>query len=223
MAEETKEKEEKENYFIKLSKIAGETEKKGSLNLTYMSWAVAWAELKKVYPKSNYVVHENENGMPYFADETGAFVKVTVRVIRNGPTMESDDFIPEHTVLLPVMDYSNKSIQKEKLTVMDINKAIQRALVKAIAMHGLGLYVYKGEDLPEDTEKPAQKPQNASQTQNKSVSKPKADDSLNKQVEAPCICSTCDAAISAKVRDYSINKYGVTLCFDCQQNYGKEE
>ena len=54
-----------------------------------------------------------------------------------------------HTTYLPVMDYANKSIKIESINTFDINKSIQRALAKAIAMHGMGLYVFRGEDIPE--------------------------------------------------------------------------
>lgn len=110
-------------------------EKKG---LKYLSWAWAWDQLKKHYPDSTYKVYEDENGWIYHTDGRTAWVKVGVTV-RGMETVE----------YLPVMDYRNNSIPLEKITSTDVNKAIQRALVKAIARHGLGLYVYAGEDLPE--------------------------------------------------------------------------
>ena len=116
-----------------------ETAQKGPMKLTYASWAEAWGVLKGLHPTANFKVHENKEGLPYFMSDLpmmGAFVKVTVKV--EGL---------EHTVHLPVMDHSNKSITKDKMTTFDVNKNIQRALVKCIGMHGLGLYVYKGEDL----------------------------------------------------------------------------
>ena len=61
----------------------------------------------------------------------------------------------EHIEYLPVMDFKNKSILHDAVTSFDVNKAIQRSLTKAIARHGLGLYIYAGEDLPEDTSKPS--------------------------------------------------------------------
>ena len=128
---------EGENYFSKLQTVKCETEKKG--NLTYISWANAWAELKKVYSNATFEVYENENGMPYFADDTGGFVKVGVKVNE-----------VEHISHLPIMDFKNKAIKKAEMDAFAINKAIMRAFTKAIALHGLGLYVYKGEDLPEE-------------------------------------------------------------------------
>ena len=122
-----------------------DTAKKGSMNLTYASWSEAWGALKRLHPTANFKVHENKEGLPYFCSELpsmGGFVKVTVVVLDVG-----------HTVHLPIMDHSNKSIMKDKMTTFDVNKSIQRALAKAIALHGIGLYVFKGEDYPVDTKK----------------------------------------------------------------------
>ena len=129
--------EEDKGYFNKLQKIAGEVVKKG--HLTYISWAEAWALLKKEHPDAVYHVYENGDGLPYFADHTGGMVKVGVAVNNI-----------EHVVWLPVMDNTkqHQAIEWLKITTFDINKAIQRAMTKAIAMHGLGLYVYRGEDIP---------------------------------------------------------------------------
>lgn len=125
--------------FNNLSKISvnGKTEKKGKF--TYLSWAFAWAELKKLHPNATSTVyHDEKTNMPYFASGCGVMVKV-------GITIEE----LEHINYLPVMDFKNQSIPAEKCNMMDINKAIQRCTVKAIALHGLGLYIYAGEDLPE--------------------------------------------------------------------------
>lgn len=112
------------------------TEKKN--NLTYLSWAWAWAEVKKNYPDAQYTIYENANGFNYHTDGRTCWVKTGVTI--NGL---------EHIEYLPVMDYANKSIPAERVTSFDVNKAIQRSLTKAAARHGLGLYIYAGEDLPE--------------------------------------------------------------------------
>ena len=125
--------------FKKLSEINvnGNTEKKGKF--TYLSWAWAWAELMKVAPESTAkVYHDDNTNMPYFMSKAGAIVKVGVTV--NGL---------EHINYLPVMNMRNQAIKPEEVNMMDINKAIQRCTVKAIALHGLGLYIYAGEDLPD--------------------------------------------------------------------------
>ena len=129
------------SVFETLSVINVNDKKSKKKNLDYLSWAFAWAEVKKVYPEANSKVYENEQGLNYHTDGRTAWVKV-------GMTIEG----LEHIEYLPVMDYRNQSIPLEKLTSMDVNKAIQRGLVKAIARHGLGLYIYANEDLPDMTE-----------------------------------------------------------------------
>lgn len=113
------------------------TEKKGSL--TYLSWAWAWQVTKANFPTANYKVYENDLGFNYHTDGHTAWVKV-------GVTIEDQ----EHIEYLPIMDYKNKSIPKDQVTSFNANTAIQRALTKAIARHGLGLYIYAGEDIPSD-------------------------------------------------------------------------
>jgi len=110
------------------------TEKKG--NLTYLSWAWAWAEVLKIDPAARYTVHEFD-GLPlvYLKDTTG-MVKVSVEI--------KGDI---KTCLLPVLDHRNKPIQNPDSFA--VNTSIMRCLAKCIALHGLGLYIYAGEDLPE--------------------------------------------------------------------------
>ena len=128
-----------DNYFAKLNgiNVNEHTEKKNGL--TYLSWAWAWAEVKKNFPDANYTIYENRDGWNYFTDGRTCWVKTGVTI--NGL---------EHIEYLPVMDFRNQSIPQEKVTSFDVNKAIQRSLTKACARHGLGLYIYAGEDLPED-------------------------------------------------------------------------
>lgn len=130
------------NYFEKLYNIdvRAKTKKKNGLN--YLSWAAAWAEVKKIYPDATYHVFENSNERPWFDDGKSAWVKTSVTI--NGIT---------HTEDLAIMDFKNKSMAAEDVTSVDANKSIQRCLTKACARHGLGLYIYEGEDLPEGTKK----------------------------------------------------------------------
>lgn len=130
--------ETKKNYFEELyaTDVSGHVEKKNGLD--YLSWAWAWAELKKRHPAANYTIYENKDGLFYHTDGKTCWVKTGVTV---------DEI--EHIEYLPVMDYKNKSIPVNSVTSFDVNKAIQRSLTKAIARHGLGLFVYSGEDLPE--------------------------------------------------------------------------
>ena len=136
------------------------TEKKNGL--TYLSWAWAWAEVKKRYPLSYYKIYEDENGRPYFTDGRTCWVKTGV-VVAPASEAAAIGYGIEHIEYLPVMDYNNRSIPLEKVTSMDVNKSIQRSLTKACARHGLGLYIYAGEDLPEGEpekapETPVEKP-----------------------------------------------------------------
>ena len=134
------------NYFCALNAINvnDKTEKKNGL--TYLSWAYAWGETKKLFPDSFYTIYENVDGWFYHTDGKTCWVKTGVTV--NGL---------EHIEYLPVMDNRNNSIPRERVTSFDVNKAIQRSLTKALARHGLGLYVYAGEDLPDD-EREAREP-----------------------------------------------------------------
>ena len=130
--------EERKSVFETLNavNVNGHVEKKNGLS--YLSWAWAWAEVKKAYPTATYTVYENKYGMLYHTDGATAWVKT-------GVTIEG----LEHIEYLPVMDMRNKSIPVDKITSFDVNKAVQRSLTKACARHGLGLYIYAGEDLPE--------------------------------------------------------------------------
>lgn len=122
--------------------------------LSYLTWSYAWAEFKKIYPDAIYEVKKDECGRCYFGDENIGYMVYT-SVTAGGLTYE---------MWLPVMDNSNKSMKLnaytyqtrsgdksvEAISMFDINKAVMRCLVKNLAMFGLGLYIYAGEDLPED-------------------------------------------------------------------------
>lgn len=111
------------------------TEKKG--NLTYLSWAWAWQMVKRHFPSATYTIYESPEGWDYFTDGRTCWVKT-------GVTIEG----LEHIEYLPVMDQRNQSILYENVRSTDVNRAIQRSLTKACARHGLGLYIYAGEDIP---------------------------------------------------------------------------
>lgn len=188
-----------ENYFVELNNINvnGKTEKKNGL--TYLSWAWAWGEVKKLHPDATYTIYENADGLFYHTDGKTCWVKTGVTV---------NDV--EHIEYLPVMDFKNRSIPVEQVTSFDVNKAIQRSLTKAVARHGLGLYIYAGEDLPE-SEAPEEKP-----------------------VPAPK-CADCGGTLyPVKKRDgemwsvsdmaeYSLRRFDRILCADCQKKAFKME
>lgn len=119
--------------------LSSKVEKRGQLS--YLSWATAWAECKKLFPDMTRTVYESETGMNYFSDGATAWVKVGVTI--NG--LEYIDY-------LPVMNHMNKSIPLASLTSFDVNKTIQRSTVKALALHGLALNIYAKEDFPEATD-----------------------------------------------------------------------
>jgi len=134
-----------------------ETKKTGNTRLKYLSWSFAWKNFVEAYPTATYEVVKNGNGLPYFDDNGGAMV--FTKVTANNLT---------HEMWLPVMNGANKAMKKEQYsyfvkgyngaeptekfvepyTMFDINKTIMRCLVKNLAMFGLGLYIYAGEDMP---------------------------------------------------------------------------
>ena len=191
---------EKIDVFSVLNEINvnDHTEKKNGL--TYLSWAWAWADVKKKFPAASYTIYENASGWNYHTDGKTCWVKT-------GVTIEG----LEHIEYLPVMDYRNASITLEKVTSYDVNKSIQRSLTKACARHGLGLYIYAGEDLPESDQ--PQQPAMATRFP------PPAE---------WIACSDCDRVIKdCKIGDklYSAQaiaanaqkKYGRPLCAECSQ------
>ena len=126
--------------------------------LSYLAWAWAWAETKKKFPEATYTIYENKDGWNYHTDGKTAWVKT-------GVTIEGLEYIE----YLPVMDMRNKSIPVDNVTSFDVNKAIQRSLTKACARHGLGLYIYAGEDLPESEQQPVEIPNVSADTLKKEI------------------------------------------------------
>jgi len=131
-------KQTKPSYEILSSiNVKDKVERKGRMD--YLSWANAWHMLKQQYPSAQRIVYEDPaTGWNYFSDGKSCWVKVGIVI---------DDV--EHIDYLPVMDFRNKAISVDDVTSMDVNKTIQRSTAKAIAMHGLGLSLWKGEDVPE--------------------------------------------------------------------------
>ena len=122
--------------------VSEHTEEKNGL--TYLSWAWAWGIVKKHYPTAVYEKHlyDGTNGTrAYMLDEAGyGFVAVTV-------TIEGE----KQTEVMPVLNHANRAVQNPDS--FQVNTALQRCLAKCCAMHGLGHYIYAGEDLPEGVEK----------------------------------------------------------------------
>ena len=150
------EKSKKQTTFEKLSAINVNDKVEKKSNLTYLSWAWAWSEVKKACPDATYQIGETDY------DESLGFMCHTSVTIE-GETL---------AMWLPVMDGGNKSMKKvaykfttrygEKdvaaATTFDINKTLMRCLVKNLAMFGMGIYIYAGEDLPESEPTPTAAP-----------------------------------------------------------------
>lgn len=160
----TSEMEEKkisvfETLFQKNVNDNVEKKKTGKTELNYLSWSWAWAEVKKLFPDARYEILKfqsaNGNLLPYLYDEKTGYMVFTNVTIDN----------LTHEMWLPVMDGANKAMKGEEYTystkysgektvdqasMFDVNKTIMRCLVKNLAMFGLGLYIYSGEDLPEE-------------------------------------------------------------------------
>ena len=118
-------------------------------NLTYLPWAAAWGIVKSIYPKSSYriisqTVDDLGNVRYWHDDGKTGWVEVETAII-------SEDSNSVQSCVLPIMDFRNQAIPIDKITSTDANKSVMRCLVKSLAMHGLGLYVYNGEDVPEST------------------------------------------------------------------------
>ena len=126
-----------------------ETKGSGKFALTYLSWAWAWGVLMEYFPESIYEIHQDK-----ILPDDSVMVSVTL-------TIKDSDEQFSRFMWLPVMNHLNKAIINPD--AMDINKATMRCLAKAIAMCGLGHYIYAGEDLPVDDETPKTKSQEHSQ------------------------------------------------------------
>ena len=149
--------------FAVLNNINVNDKVKTKMGLNYLSWAYAWGELLKAYPDATLnvynrtietnetittedkdngvtrtVVNKSTQDVPYFTDGRSCFVKV-------GVSIQGIEYIE----YFPIMGLKNDAIPANRVTMTDVNKALQRAFVKACARHGLGLYIYAGEDLPE--------------------------------------------------------------------------
>lgn len=197
-----------------------EKKKVSGKELDYLSWTWAWAEVKKLYPDIEFSIWRDEKGLPYVYDpETGYMVFTSVHL--DGVT---------HEMWLPVMDGGNnamkskpysfktkndKTVNVNAATMFDINKTIMRCLVKNLAMFGLGLYIYAGEDLPEgdeDDKAPAKAPE-----------------------KATLVCEKCKKEIPAITKDgkvirtpeqiveFTKKTHGKCLCWKCSQEFAREK
>lgn len=183
-----------DNYFTELASIdvSQKTEKKG--RFSYLSWAYAWGEVKKLHPDASYTVYENADGLNYHTDGLTCWVKTGVTI--NGI---------EHIEYLPIMDARNCSIPKGKVTSCDVNKAIQRSITKACARHGLGLYIYAGEDLPDSGDAIVEKAEKSGVETEK----------LPTCSDCGCIIFHSNGRTSEQIANGTEKSYGRKLCWNC--------
>lgn len=165
--------EKKLNYFEQLNNINVQDKIEKKNGLSYLSWAWAWQEIKKRHSSIQYEVLKNESGLPFFKSDEGymVYTKVTIDDITHEmwlPVMDGANKAMKsepYTYKVQKKEWSTKydkyirskdskgnylfeEKQVEAATMFDINTAIMRCLVKNVAMHGLGLYIYAGEDIP---------------------------------------------------------------------------
>ena len=186
-----------------------ETKDTGKVKLTYLSWAWAWAEVKKKFPDARYEIIKF-NGLPYVFDEkTGYMVYTTVTI---------DEIT--HEMWLPVMDGNNRamldhpyevktkynSFTVQPATMFDVNKAIMRCLTKNLAMFGLGLYIYAGEDLPEASDEeittPAPKKSKTTKAETAEEAQQKAREAYQALID---YCQEKKHDIKAVAKEFSLN------------------
>jgi len=133
-----------ENYFKVLSGVKCNVDKKWPQKLNYITWSEAWSEVKLQYPSSTYEKLRNDDKSYLFKSGTWWMCEVAVTIASI-----------THSVDLPVLDFKNQPVAFDRIDSFQINKTLMRAFTKAIAMHWIGLYVYRWEDLPNsETDKP---------------------------------------------------------------------
>ena len=189
-----------------------ETKDTGKVKLTYLSWAWAWSEVKKRFPDAQYEIIKFD-GLPYvYDDKTGFMVYTTVTI--DGIT---------HEMWLPVMDGNNRamlahpyevktkynSFTVQPATMFDVNKAIMRCLTKNLAMFGLGLYIYAGEDLPEDSDEEIAKTEPQKAPEKKATAKAQTKSDIEKAranyQELIAYCKEHEHDIKDVAKTYGLN------------------
>ena len=173
MAQKTNKKEVSKNIFSELYQINVDERSKKTGEFDYISWSYAWAEIMERYPYSYSTVYESEDGINYFTDGRTAWVKVGFTLVNN--KKEEKEYIEYY----PVYDSRHNALPIAKVTSHHVNTAIQRGTTKAIARHGLGLYLYHGEDLVEIEQEEIQEKQ---ETQDKQKAQDKQDTPMDQLI-----------------------------------------
>lgn len=177
---------EEKNFFKRLNEINVNEHTETKNGLTYLSWMWAWQTLKLLYPESYSTVYKPENGNNYWTDGRTCWVETGVTLVYYNDEGERCEI--ENREMLPVMDFKNRSIPADSVTSMDVNKAIQRSITKAIARHGLGAYIYAGEDMPEESEETKAARLEAEQRNRQDIAR---------------LCAEIDAALKESAQDMS--------------------
>jgi hypothetical protein len=216
--------EKMDNNFAKLYKLNVNEYVEKKNGLTYLSWANGWAEFKKVYPDATYEVVKFD-GKPYIYDENLGYMCYT-KVTADGLT---------HEMWLPVMDGANKAMKAfpyeystkygkktcEAATMFDVNKTIMRCLVKNLAMFGLGLYIYAGEDLPDSSEETVVPAKQEKKSAPKSAPKKETKEESKIPMCAHCLkpIPAHDEYTPQQVASLTMHNLKKQLCWDCAHDF----
>ena len=200
---------------LRLVDVSEHVEEKdtGKVKLKYLSWAWAWHEVRRRYPNATYSIVKNEQGLPYFIDpQMGIMVYTTVTIGEE-----------THEMWLPVMDGANNPMRLEPYdiemrwgkkhveaaTMFDINKTVMRCLTKNLAMFGIGLALYAGEDLFDDTEG------NKGETATKVESKPQS--KAQSKVESKPVAAEPSVDLNAVIKAIDTKVKAMTANMDDKQ------
>lgn len=204
--------ENKEIYNYKeMSKFDFKDKVSKKMGFNYISWADAWDQLKILHPTANRKVYETDGGRPYFDDGKSCWVKVSVTICGD-----------EEIEYYPILNHKNQSIAISEVTSLDVSNAIQRGMTKAIARHGLGLYVYRGEDLPSidiDTNEAMNAAKNVS-TVGKTVTQ-EIFEALRTKVTSEITTLFNHKECAQLVSDYCTNQIGKKVSLTTIEDYSK--
>src|SRR5574344_491750 len=204
--------ENKEIYNYKeMSKFDFKDKVSKKMGFNYISWADAWDQLKILHPTASRKVYETDAGRPYFDDGKTCWVKVSVTICND-----------EEIEYYPILNHKNQSIAIGEVTSLDVSNAIQRGMTKAIARHGLGLYVYRGEDLPSidiDTNEAMNAAKNVS-TVGKTVTQ-EIFEALRTKVTSEITTLFNHKECAQLVSDYCTNQIGKKVSLTTIEDYSK--
>jgi hypothetical protein len=202
----------KEIYNYKeMSKFDFKDKVSKKMGFNYISWADAWDQLKILHPTASRKVYETDAGRPYFDDGKSCWVKVSVTICGD-----------EEIEYYPILNHKNQSIAVGEVTSLDVSNAIQRGMTKAIARHGLGLYVYRGEDLPSidiDTNEAMNAAKNVS-TVGKTVTQ-EIFEALRTKVTSEITTLFNHKECAQLVSDYCTNQIGKKVSLTTIEDYSK--